>query len=39
MIAAFNLLAIKLRKSTRKISSLNAKSEMKELALLLNRTN
>lgn len=37
--AAFNLLVTKLGKSTTKISALNAKSEMKELVLLLNRRN
>lgn len=39
VIAAFNLLVIKLGRSTTKLSALNAKSEMKELVLLLNRRN
>lgn len=37
MIAAFNLLALELRKGATKTSALNAKSLMKELVLLLNR--
>ena len=37
VIAAFNLLAIELRKGATKTSALNAKSLMKELVLLLNR--
>lgn len=39
LIAAFNLLVIKLGKSTTKVPAFNAKSEMKELVLLLNRRN
>lgn len=39
VIAGFNLLVTEFRKSTTKISALNAKSEMKELVLLLNRKN
>lgn len=39
MITAFHLLIIKLGKSTTKISAFNAKSELKELVLFLNRRN
>lgn len=39
VIAAFNLLVLKLGENGRKISALNVKSEMKEFVLLIKRRN